>query len=140
VARLGSGLPEFDKLLGGGLERGTSTLIVGAPGTGKSTLAAQFAAAAAAGGRVAALFIFDESQHTLLSRSASLGIDLRKHIDAGRIEPAVGRRRGADDSGGRSGGERIQRAALDAVARALDAVRGEWWPRLFGQNFGFDKC
>ena len=49
--RLASGLPELDKLLGGGLERGTSTLLVGAPGTGKSTLAAQFAAAAAATGR-----------------------------------------------------------------------------------------
>ena len=83
--RLASGLPEFDKLLGGGLERGTSTLIVGAPGTGKSTLAAQFAAAAAARGEHAALFIFDESQYTLVSRCAALGIDLRKHLDAGRI-------------------------------------------------------
>jgi circadian clock protein KaiC len=91
--RLASGLPEFDQLLGGGLERGTSTLIVGAPGTGKSTLAAQFAAAAAAGGGHAAMFIFDESQHTLVSRCASLGIDLRRHMDAGsittqRIDPA----------------------------------------------------
>jgi circadian clock protein KaiC len=83
--RIASSLPELDKLLGGGLERGTSTLIVGAPGTGKSTLAAQFAAAAAAAGRHAALFIFDESEHTLLARCASLGIDLRKHMDAGRI-------------------------------------------------------
>jgi len=83
--RLASGLPEFDKLLGGGLERGTSTLIVGAPGTGKSTLAAQFAAAAAAADGHAAVFIFDESQHTLVSRCASLGIDLGRHIDAGRI-------------------------------------------------------
>jgi circadian clock protein KaiC len=83
--RIASSLPELDKLLGGGLERGTSTLIVGAPGTGKSTLAAQFAAAAAAAGRHAALFIFDESEHTLLARCAALGIDLRKHMDAGRI-------------------------------------------------------
>jgi circadian clock protein KaiC len=83
--RLPSGLPEFDKLLGGGLERGTSTLLVGAPGTGKSTLAAQFAAAAGARGEHAALFIFDESEATLLSRCAALGIDLRGHMDAGRI-------------------------------------------------------
>jgi len=83
--RLASGLPEFDKLLGGGLERGTSTLLVGAPGTGKSTLAAQFAAAAAARGEHASLFIFDESEATLVSRCGALGIDLRKHMDTGRI-------------------------------------------------------
>jgi circadian clock protein KaiC len=83
--RLASGLSEFDKLLGGGLERGTSTLLVGAPGTGKSTLAAQFAAAAAARGEHAALFIFDENEATLVSRCEALGIDLRKHMFAGRI-------------------------------------------------------
>ena len=83
--RLASGLPELDKLFGGGLERGTSTMMVGAPGTGKSTLAAQFAAAAAARGQHAALFIFDESQNALVSRCAALGVDLRKHMDAGRI-------------------------------------------------------
>ena len=83
--RLASGLPELDKLLGGGLERGTSTLLVGAPGTGKSTLAAQFATAAAARGEHASLFIFDESEATLVSRCAALGIDLRKHMDTGRI-------------------------------------------------------
>jgi circadian clock protein KaiC len=83
--RLASGLPELDKLLGGGLERGTSTLLVGAPGTGKSTLAAQFAAAAAARGGHASLFIFDESEATLVSRCAALGIDLRKHMEEGRV-------------------------------------------------------
>jgi circadian clock protein KaiC len=93
LERLGSGLPAFDKLLGGGLEYGTSTLIVGAPGTGKSTLAAKFAAAAGARGEHAALFIFDESEDTLLSRCAALGIDLHKYMEAGlltvqRIDPA----------------------------------------------------
>ena len=83
--RLASGLVEIDTLLGGGLERGTSTLLVGAPGTGKSTLAAQFAVAAAARGDHASLFIFDESELTLVSRCAALGIDLRGHLDAGRI-------------------------------------------------------
>jgi circadian clock protein KaiC len=72
-------------LLGGGVERGTSTLIVGAAGTGKSTLAAQFAAAAAERGQNAAFFIFDEGMHTLLSRTTALGIDLAKHIENGRI-------------------------------------------------------
>ena len=83
--KLVSGIAEMDALLGGGIERGTSTLIVGAAGTGKSSLAAQFAAAAAARGQKAALFIFDESIHTLLTRAAGLGIDLQKHLADGNV-------------------------------------------------------
>jgi circadian clock protein KaiC len=83
--RLGSGIKELDQLLGGGIERGTSTLIVGAPGSGKSSLAAQFVASEAARGRNCAMFIFDESQHTLLSRMAGLGIDLAAHVESGKV-------------------------------------------------------
>jgi circadian clock protein KaiC len=86
VARLESGIPELDQLLGGGIEQGTSTLIVGAAGTGKSSLAAQFVAAAAARGQAAALFLFEESTHTLLSRTAGLGIDLAQHVDSGKVK------------------------------------------------------
>lgn len=85
VEKLASGIAEMDTLLGGGIERGTSTLIVGAAGTGKSTLAAQFVAAAAARGQRSALFIFDESLSTLLSRTRGLGIDLARHVDEGRV-------------------------------------------------------
>ncbi len=59
--------------------------MVGAPGSGKSSLAAQFAVAAAALGQKSALFIFDESTNTLLSRCAGLGMDLGKHVNEGRI-------------------------------------------------------
>ena len=83
--RLSSGLAALDSLLGGGIEQGTSTLIVGPPGTGKSTLSAQFAVAAAERGQHAAIFIFDESQNTLLSRTAGLGIDLAAHVASGHI-------------------------------------------------------
>lgn len=83
--KLASGITELDTLLGGGIERGTSTLIVGAPGSGKSTLAARYVFSAAEQGLNSALFIFDESLHTLLSRSAGLGMNLKKHMDAGRI-------------------------------------------------------
>jgi circadian clock protein KaiC len=83
--RLGTDLPELDALLGGGIEEGTSTLIVGGAGTGKSTLAAQFAAAAARRGQHAALFIFDESPDTLLTRCANLEIDLIAHLETGRV-------------------------------------------------------
>ncbi len=85
MERLSSGLAALDSLLGGGIEQGTSTLIVGPPGTGKSTLAAQFASAAAGRGRHAAMFTFDESRNTLFTRSAGLGIPLAEHVEAGRI-------------------------------------------------------
>jgi circadian clock protein KaiC len=83
--RLASGIAAMDSLLGGGIERRTSTLLVGAPGTGKSALASQFAAAAAVRGEHAAMFIFDESRDTLLTRAAGLGIELQAHVDAGRV-------------------------------------------------------
>jgi circadian clock protein KaiC len=83
--RLPSGLAGLDALIGGGLERGTSTLIQGAAGTGKSTLAALFCAHAAGRGVHSALFIFDESVNTLFSRLDGLGIALRKHADAGLV-------------------------------------------------------
>ena len=83
--RLRSGLAELDELLGGGVERGTSTLITGAAGTGKSTLAGLFCASAAERGEHATLFIFDESAQTLCSRMEGLGIDLRKHVESGKV-------------------------------------------------------
>jgi circadian clock protein KaiC len=83
--RLASGIAELDTLLGGGIESGSSTLIVGAAGAGKSSLAAQFAAAAADRGQRTAMFIFDESLDTLLTRAAGLGIQLQKHLDSGTI-------------------------------------------------------
>jgi circadian clock protein KaiC len=85
IERLGSGIAEIDRLLGGGLERGTSTLVVGPAGTGKSTFAAQFVAAAAGRGQGAAMFLFDESRSTLLSRTAALGMSLQEHLDSGRV-------------------------------------------------------
>ena len=82
MKKLGSGIAELDTLLGGGIERGTSTLIVGAPGSGKSSLATKFAVSAAEVGQNAAMFVFDENVATLLTRSAGLGIDLQKHLDS----------------------------------------------------------
>jgi circadian clock protein KaiC len=83
--RLASGLKELDDLMGGGLEKGTSTLFVGAPGTGKSTLAVQFALSAARRGELASLFLFDESISTLRSRCAGMGMDLTPYLENGRL-------------------------------------------------------
>jgi circadian clock protein KaiC len=80
-----SGLPQLDELLGGGLQRGTSTLIVGPTGSGKSSLSALFAIKAAERGERAAFFLFDETIATFLNRSESLGMPIRKHLQAGKI-------------------------------------------------------
>jgi circadian clock protein KaiC len=80
-----SGLETLDKLLGGGIEEGSSTLIAGPPGTGKSTLAAQFAAACLRQKKAAAMFLFEESISNFLNRADSLGIDLRSHLPSGNI-------------------------------------------------------
>lgn len=83
--KLPSGIKALDTLLGGGLEKGTSTLLVGAPGTGKSSVAVQFAIAAAKRGESASLFIFDESINTLRTRCTSLGMTLDPYLQSGRI-------------------------------------------------------
>jgi circadian clock protein KaiC len=80
-----TGVAELDMLLGGGIERSTSMLLVGAPGTGKSSLAAQIAANTATHGECAAMFIFDESADTLLMRADSLDIPLRRMVESGRV-------------------------------------------------------
>lgn len=77
-----SGNTELDELLGGGLPVGTSTLLVGPAGTGKSTIATQFAIAAANRGERAAVFVFDENIGTLRSRSRKLGLGVEKAISS----------------------------------------------------------
>jgi circadian clock protein KaiC len=73
---LPSGNAQLDALLGGGLPGGTSTLLIGPAGTGKSTIATQFAVCAAARGQRSALFVFDENIGTFRSRSRKLGLSV----------------------------------------------------------------
>lgn len=82
---LESGSRELDTLLGGGLERGTSTLVTGAAGTGKSVLAMQFALAAAARGEHARVFMFDERVPTAMIRAEGLGLDIQRMLKDGRL-------------------------------------------------------
>ena len=81
-----SGIPALDTLLGGGLERGSSAVILGPAGTGKSLLSLQFAAAAVARGERAALFVFDEELGLLFDRARNMGIDLEALRDAGGMQ------------------------------------------------------
>lgn len=80
-----SGLKELDGLLGGGLDRGTTTLIIGQAGTGKSTLAMQYAAQMARQNERAMIFAFDETRGLLLERCTQLGLDLRRHVESGLV-------------------------------------------------------
>ena len=83
--KMPSGIAALDDLLGGGLEKGTSTLFVGAPGTGKSTVAVQFALAAAPRGARPARGLFDESISTMLTRCLGMGMDLAPWIESGHL-------------------------------------------------------
>lgn len=85
-ATVASGVSALDQLLGGGVDRGTCTLLSGTPGTGKSTITLQYAAAAAQRGEHAAIFAFDEVRALLLHRAAALGIPVREGTGAGEID------------------------------------------------------
>ncbi len=80
-----SGNAELDQMLGGGLERGTNALLIGAAGVGKSSVALGFVAAACKRGENASFFIFDEGIGTLLARSRALGLDMQPWIDNGQL-------------------------------------------------------
>lgn len=82
---MGSGLAALDSLLGGGLDRGTSTLLVGAAGTGKSSLAAHYVVAAAERGERSAMFLFDESPRALSTRSRGMGLDIDSCVESGMV-------------------------------------------------------
>jgi circadian clock protein KaiC len=96
-SKMSSGHAEFDQLLGGGVETGSSTLILGPAGTGKSLAAITFIAAAVKRGEKAALFVFDEELGLLFSRMKGLNIDLEamqrsgalfiEQVDAAELSP-----------------------------------------------------
>jgi circadian clock protein KaiC len=80
-----SGVQALDNLLGGGPHRGTSTLLMGPAGSGKSTVAVQYAVAAARRGEKAVYFAFDESAATLEARTTGLGIEVRDLLASGKL-------------------------------------------------------
>jgi len=81
-----SGVAELDSLLGDGPLRGTSTLLTGPAGTGKTNVVLSYIDAACKRGEHCAMFEFDERTGTLLTRAKALGMDLQAHIDAGLLE------------------------------------------------------
>jgi len=83
---VGTGVAELDALLGGGLVPGTSTLLMGPTGTGKTTTATRCVLAALERGVPAAVFMFDEELGTFFARSTGLGMDLQPHLDTGLLQ------------------------------------------------------
>jgi circadian clock protein KaiC len=80
-----SGLPELDTLLGGGLNKGTNTLLMGPAGAGKSTIALRYAASAAERGERAYFVTFDEGLATLMERAEGLGVVVPPLLDSGLL-------------------------------------------------------
>lgn len=83
-----SGSDGFDMLLGGGLVRGTNTLMVGPSGIGKTTLSVRCLLAALERGEKASYYLFDEGLGTFFARSTSLGMNLRPYVDSGQLRIA----------------------------------------------------
>jgi circadian clock protein KaiC len=82
---LPSGVPELDSLLGGGIERGTVTIVTGSPGVGKTTTGVQFVKEAASRGERSVVYSFEEARHTLLDRCEAVDIPVREMIERGTL-------------------------------------------------------
>jgi circadian clock protein KaiC len=118
-----SQIHELDMLFGGGIHRGTSTLIYGPAGSGKSTISAKYAIEAAQRGEAASVYLFDEGIHTFLARLARLGMDPETPIRSGllqveQIDPAE-----------MSPGEFVSRVCEDVARRncrllVIDSLNG----------------
>ncbi len=120
---LSSGIAELDALLGGGIERGSSTLLIGPAGTGKSLFALQFLDAAVKRGEKAAFFIFDDELGLLLERTKALDFDLESYQRDGLIHIEQ------LDAAELSPGEFAQRvcdrvASFDAKTVLIDSING----------------
>ncbi|MET0540965.1 MAG: ATPase domain-containing protein [Variovorax sp.] len=82
---VGTGTPALDRILGGGLSRGSNTLLIGPSGVGKTTTALSAVLAALQRGERAQYYLFDEGVGTLLHRCEALGIAVKPHIDSGQL-------------------------------------------------------
>ena len=94
VSVVASGNAELDAMFGGGLNQGSTCVIMGTSGAGKSTLASHYAKAMADRGEFVSAYCFDESRRTFLQRSRGLKLGIDEHVESGRVElrePDMGR-------------------------------------------------
>ncbi len=120
---LPSGIPELDRMLDGGVRRGTSTLLLGTTGTGKSSIAMQYAMSAARRGERSHVYYFDEAIETAVLRSEGLGLPVGEAVRDGWI------RMEQLDPAALSGGEFVHKmreavAADDARVVIIDSLTG----------------
>lgn len=87
-AVVSSGVPPLDQMLGGGIHRGSSLLVMGASGAGKSTLCSQYAVSSAERGERATVFLFDETRRACFARAKGLGMAVAEHVQAGTLRVA----------------------------------------------------
>ena len=126
-----TGLPDLDRMLGGGLDRGVACLLLGPTGTGKSTIAMQCAAAAAERGEHVLLYVFDERLQTVFHRARSLGIALERFVEDGslvirQIDPAeLTAGEFADEVRRRVSSESASVVLIDSLNGYLYAMPGE---------------
>ncbi len=80
-----SGIAALDELLGGGLDRGSSSLVIGPAGSGKTTLCSQYVMAALKRGETAACYLFEESRNTFLDRASGMGMNFLPYLESGAL-------------------------------------------------------
>lgn len=118
-----SQIHELDMLFGGGIHRGTSTLVYGPAGSGKSTISAKYAIEAAQRGEAASVYLFDEGVRTFVARLARMGMDPENHIRSGMLHV------GQIDPAEMSPGEFVARVRADVSSRncrlvVIDSLNG----------------
>lgn len=128
--QLASGIAEMDLLLGGGIEKGSSTLIAGPPGTGKSSLACQFVSAAALRGEKSAMFLFEEAASNMLNRTDGLGMHVRqaqanKQLTIQQIDPAELSPGGFATAVCQAADDGARVIVIDSINGYLNAMPGE---------------
>jgi circadian clock protein KaiC len=84
--QISSGIPEFDELLHGGIERGTVTVVSGPTGVGKTTLSTQFMKEAAERGERSVIYLFEENRGTFLTRSRAVNIPVDEMLEKGTLQ------------------------------------------------------
>jgi circadian clock protein KaiC len=121
--RITSGITGLDSLLGGGIEQGSSTVLIGPAGSGKSLITLQFVSEAIRLGGRAAMFIFDEEIGLLFDRAKPLGYDLAAMCDSGKL--IVSQLDAAELSPGEFA-HRVRSAALDPSVKTvvIDSLNG----------------
>ncbi|MBC7115099.1 MAG: AAA family ATPase [Archaeoglobi archaeon] len=83
--KIPSGIPEFDEMIRGGIDKGTITLVSGPPGIGKTTLVSHFITKAVESGEKSAIYLFDEKAEMMLRRCDGTGIPMRKMVEEGKL-------------------------------------------------------